>query len=252
MSSKDRLQVEVPVVDILDRPRGTRIRQLLYGDMVEILGEAEGHADIRALRDGYRGVIRLDRLGEAADPTHRVVSLATHLYTASDIKSPEVATLSFGARVTVLDQSARFSRTKTGHYIPNVHLAPAKAKFRDPAAVAELFLGTPYLWGGNSRLGIDCSGLVQAACVACGVPCPGDSGDQSRQVGEPVGEGGGLQRGDLLFWPGHVAMMASGTMMIHANAYHMAVAFEGFEEGIARIAAQGDGELIAHRRIALD
>ena len=126
-----------------------------------------------------------------------------------------------------------------------------RLKFNDLAAVAELFLGTPYLWGGNSRLGLDCSGLIQAACLACGVPCPGDSGDQSRDVGDALDPADPLRRGDLVFWNGHVGMMVNQTLMIHANAHHMATVFEPLEDATARIEAAGDGPVTARRRPVL-
>jgi cell wall-associated NlpC family hydrolase len=116
-------------------------------------------------------------------------------------------------------------------------------------AVAELFLGTPYLWGGNSRWGLDCSGLVQAGLLACGLACPGDSGDQERELGTAPPEGTPAQRGDLLFWRGHVAWVSGDNMLLHANAHHMAVVFEPMDQAIARIEAQGDGPVTAHKRL---
>ncbi|QDY69781.1 C40 family peptidase [Qingshengfaniella alkalisoli] len=245
------LQVVAPVADVLDRPNGARIRQMLYGETGMLLEEADGYRRVRATKDGYVGYVRADRLGEASPATHKVLSLATHLYTKPDFKSKDAASLSFGSQVTVLDRDGAFSRVKTGHFIPTVHLAPARAKFGDPAAIAELFLGTPYLWGGNSRLGIDCSGLVQTAALACGVPCPGDTGDQVAELGHAVPTHASLQRGDVIFWEGHVAMMVNERRIIHANAHHMSVAFEPLNEAIKRIAEQGDGDVIARRRMDL-
>ena len=119
----------------------------------------------------------------------------------------------------------------------------------DPVAVAELFLGTHYLWGGNSRFGVDCSGLVQAGLLACGIACPGDSGDQERALGEDLPEDTPAKRGDLLFWKGHVAWVAGENLLLHANAYHMAVAFEPMDKAIARIISQGDGPVTSHKRL---
>ncbi|MGB1209466.1 MAG: C40 family peptidase, partial [Paracoccaceae bacterium] len=141
----------------------------------------------------------------------------------------------------------RFAQTSLGH-IPTQHLAPLPHAFPDPAAVAELFLGTPYLWGGNSRWGIDCSGLVQAAFLACGIPCPGDSDQQQAALGPRLPPQTPKQRGDLLFWRGHVAWVVDAQTLLHANAHHMAVAHEPIETAILRIAAQGDGPMTAHIR----
>ena len=169
---------------------------------------------------------------------------ATHLYRDDDMKSPDLRHLSFGALVTVEAEGRQFWETPEG-YIPKKHLRPLDRPFTDPAAVAMLHFGAPYLWGGNSILGIDCSGLAQAALLACGLPCPGDS-DLQEALGAAVE--GPLRRGDLVFWPGHVAMAVDETTLIHANAHHMAVAYEGAEAAMLRIRAQGNGEVVARRR----
>ena len=127
-------------------------------------------------------------------------------------------------------------------YVPKPHLRPLDRPFADPAAVAQLHYGVPYLWGGNSVLGIDCSGLVQAALLACAIPCGGDS-DLQQAVGEAIPEGEAPRRGDLFFWPGHVAMVVDEATLIHANAHHMAVACEPLSDAVARM-----GEPQAHRR----
>ena len=121
--------------------------------------------------------------------------------------------------------------------------------FSDPATVAQVFFGTPYLWGGNSSRGIDCSGLVQAAYHACGHICAGDSDLQAEGFGRLLPEGEVLQRGDLVFWKGHVAMMVDEQTLIHANAHHMATVYEGLVQATLRIKAQGDGDITARRRV---
>ncbi|MEM1131091.1 MAG: C40 family peptidase [Pseudomonadota bacterium] len=247
----EAFQVAVPVADIEERPGGSRTRQLLFGEPVLPFDETPDHYLIRARRDGYTGYLRKDALCPLRAATHRVTALATHLYARPDLKSRDAATLSFGALLTVTEPAGDFLRTAEGQFVPAIHLAPAHLRFSDPAAVAELFLGTPYLWGGNSRLGIDCSGLVQTACIACGVSCPGDSGDQARELGHPLPGHADPKRGDLIFWRGHVGMMVSARRMIHANGFHMAVAFEDLEEAQARIAEQGGGEITARRRLTL-
>lgn len=250
---KDRQprQVGVAVADLLDHPGGARARQLLYGDIVVPLDEMRDHVLIKAQRDGYVGYVVREALTDAVAPTHRVIGLATHLYEAPDFKSRDVVSLSFGTLLRLGDEQGAFHATHSGHFVPTMHVARASLKFNDLAAVAELFLGTPYLWGGNSRLGLDCSGLIQAACLACGVPCPGDSGDQSRDVGEALDPDDPLRRGDLVFWNGHVGMMVNHTLMIHANAHHMATVFEPLEDAAARIEAAGDGPVTARRRPVL-
>lgn len=242
-------QVVVPVADILDRPDGARQRQALYGAVVDTTPAAEGWVHVVSRRDGYAGVMRTDDLGAHVPATHHVTALATHLYAAPDIKAPDLATLSLGADLAIVAEAGAFGRTQAGYFVPLVHVAPLRRRFGDPAAVAELFLGTPYLWGGNSRLGIDCSGLVQAACHACGLPCPGDSAGQARAAGGEVGPDAPLARGDLLFWKGHVALALDDRRLIHANAHHMAVVYEGAEDAVRRIAGQGGGTVTGRRRL---
>lgn len=244
-------QVVVPVADILDRPDGVRKRQVLYGAVVDVTGASDGWVEVRARRDGYTGTMQADDLGAHVPATHHVTALATHLYAAPDIKSPDLASLSLGAELAIVAESGAFGRTQAGYFVPLAHVAPLRRRFADPAAVAELFLGTPYLWGGNSRLGIDCSGLVQAACHACGLPCPGDSADQARSAGDAVAPDAPLARGDLLFWKGHVALALDDRRLIHANAHHMSVVYEGAEDAVRRIAGQGGGNVTGRRRLAV-
>lgn len=239
--------VAVPLADLLKEPGGARDRQLLMGDAVTVLERRGGHAFLQSAKDGYCGYVAEAALGPAIVPTHWVVAPASHIYPVADMKRRETAGLSFGSRLRVVAETDRFFQTTAG-FVPRPHLRQLNDIFGDPAEVAEMFLGTPYLWGGNSRAGIDCSGLVQAALLACGIPCPGDS-DMQQVLGHPVSNVADLRRGDLLFWKGHVAMALDETRMIHANAYRMAVTVEGITDAIARIDAQGDGPPTALRRV---
>jgi len=242
-------QVVVPAADIRGGREAERLRQLLFGETVTPVEERGELVKVKARRDGYCGYMRRSDLGPVMAPTHRVTAPATILYSAPDIRAPERLVLSFGSLVTVIGQEGRFAKTHQGLYVPSAHLNRVGAKFSDPVDVAELFLGTPYLWGGNSRQGIDCSGLVQAACLACGIACPGDSGEQAQSLGEALDPEAPLQRGDLMFWKGHVAWVAKPDLILHANAAYMAVVYEGMEDAVERIRSQGDGDVTICRRI---
>ena len=239
--------VAAPVVDLLKAPDGPRDRQLLYGAKVRVLEDRDGWNFVQA-SDGYVGYVASCALNaKATSPTHRVIARASNVYERPDFKSPDRLSLPFGAAVAVGRIEDRYAETPLG-YIPVVHLAPISHRFSDPVDIARLHLGAPYLWGGNSTFGLDCSGLVQASLLACGIPCPGDSDMQGREVGQALGDNTPLQSGDLIFWKGHVAMMTGPDRMIHANATHMAVVEEDFAAACARIAEKGDGAIIGRRR----
>ncbi len=244
----ERRQILRPVADLSNAPGGARDRQVLFGETVVVYEDRDDWSFVQADKDGYVGYVPSAALGPVRDATHMVGVPAAHVYAEASMKSPDRMSLSFGSRIAVTGTANGFAETGAG-FIPSVHLrALDNDPFDDPVAVAALFLGTPYLWGGNSRCGIDCSGLIQAALLACGRDCPGDSDLQAVAVGGPLPEGTLPRRGDLLFWKGHVAWVADNTTLLHANAYHMAVAYEPLDEAIARILAQGDGPVTGHRR----
>lgn len=240
-------QVMVPVADLLRAPDGRRDRQLLAGQAVTVYEERDGWAYVERALDGYCGYTRAEGLGAVREATHRVCARLTHIYTQADIKSPDRASLSMGSTLRVLRQEGDFAKVPEG-FVPLVHLT-GPAPDADPVAVAARLLGTPYLWGGNSAFGIDCSGLVQAGCMACGIACAGDSDMQQESLGVDLPEDVPLQRGDILFWKGHVAWVADEARILHANAHHMAVVYEPIATAIERIEEQGGGPVTARKRL---
>ncbi|GFE64711.1 C40 family peptidase [Litoreibacter roseus] len=241
------LQCTCAAADILGKPGGRRTSQLLFGDLFNVLEVHKGHAFGQSVYDGYCGYIREDLLGRAEDATHWVSVPATHLYPAPHLKVMTQGALYFGSEVSVIGIEGTWSRLSGGQCVPSVHLQPIGERRKDPVAVADLLLGTPYLWGGSSRYGIDCSGLIQICWRACGRECPRDSDMQEQDIGHPV-EMEDIRRGDLVFWDGHVGLMTSDSIMIHANAHHMAVAYEPLEDAIQRIDEAGDGPVTSIKR----
>ncbi len=255
VEGEDR-QVVVPVAPILTVPGGARARELVYGEGLRLLEVRGGWAFGYALRDGYAGYVAAAQLAVPAAPTTHVVrTRMTYALGQPDFKAHTVHLgLSLGARVTVTGRQGKWAGIVTPEgsmYVPGAHLRPADAVENDPVAVAARLLGTPYVWGGNSALGIDCSGLVQMGCLACGIDCPGDSDMQLDELGQTLPPDAPLRRGDLLFWKGHVAWVADDETLLHANAHHMAVAYEPTDQAIARIEAQGDGPVTARKRLEI-
>lgn len=251
-------RIRLGLADLLAAPDGARERQLLHGAAVTVIDYWQGHAFVQAAQDGYCGWLDPAALGPAQTASHRVIAPASHLYRGPGLKTPDIFALSFGAQICLDAEddspaSSRFARTAEGDFLPRAHIAPLgqplPAHLPDPAAVAEIFLGTPYLWGGNSRAGIDCSGLVQAALLAFGLDCPGDSDLQRAALGRALSPDQAYRRGDLFFWKGHVAMAVDGEKLIHANGFHAAVTYEGIAAACARITAQGEGPLLEVRRL---
>lgn len=240
-------QVSNAVTDLCASPGGPRARQLLMGDPVTTLEVAGAWRFLRSDKDGYCGYVAAQDVGDAAISTHRVSAPATHIYAEADIKSQDRTRLSLGSRLCITGEVGSFAECVNG-YIPSVHLRRLTEPEPDPISVAMRFLGTPYLWGGNTRDGIDCSGLVQAALAACDVGCPADSDLQEADLGSDLGPRDPLKPGDMLFWKGHVAMLAEAEVLIHANAHHMAVVLEPLNEAIHRIARQGGGPVTRRAR----
>jgi cell wall-associated NlpC family hydrolase len=204
----------------------------------------EGWSHGRLISDGYVGWLPANSLAAPGpSPTHKVAALRTLAFPGPSIKLPPVEALSFGCLLAVARTDGPFAITAAGHYLPARHLVAVDDKESDPVAIAERFLGTPYLWGGKTSFGVDCSGLVQIALTGCGIPCPRDSNVQEDALGAALPPDHGLsnlRRGDLIFWKGHIAMARDVTTIIHANAFHMAVAIEPVIEAVARIRATGN------------
>jgi cell wall-associated NlpC family hydrolase len=213
------------------------------------VSDEEGWAWGQLEADGYVGWLPAAALvAPGPPPTHRVAALRTLVFPGPSIKLPPLDSLPLGARLAIAREQDAFAVTSSGGFVPKGHLVPVAHAEPDFVTVAERFLGVPYLWGGKSNLGLDCSGLVQIALTACGIECPRDSDMQEVGLGKPANLAG-LQHGDLIFWKGHVAIARGRNSMIHANAFHMSVAVEPVAEALARIGAAGS-QVTSVRRLA--
>ncbi len=227
--------------------------QILFGENVTLYDEREGWAWVQLASDGYVGYVSHDALAAGrATPTHRVKVNRTFIYPAANIKLPALGALPRGAAVQVTDESGDFARQAEGGFVFAAHLVPRPGNAADFIAVAEDFLGSPYLWGGKSSLGVDCSGLVQIALAETGEAAPRDTDLQERALGRMLPVDAKLEhlrRGDLVFWKGHVGIMRDPHYLLHANGHHMLVAAEPLAEARARIRKKGAGEITSIKRL---
>jgi cell wall-associated NlpC family hydrolase len=252
----ERRQLHAPVLPLRREPRfdATLDTEALFGETVTVFAEEEGWAWVQLARDGYVGYMPQEGLGRAiVPPTHRVAVLRTYLYPKPDIKSPPLALLSLNAMLGAKSEQGRFLELESGGFVVAEHARKVEEHAADFVSVALAFLGTPYLWGGRTSLGIDCSGLVQLAGEAAGLAVPRDADMQATELGRPLAWRGNetLARGDLIFWEGHVGIMTGADELLHASAHHMAVVVEPWAEAEARIAASGSPILGVRRLPAL-
>jgi cell wall-associated NlpC family hydrolase len=249
------MQVNHGAVDVKREPRpdAPLDTQALYGERVTVYDDEEGWAWAQLARDGYVGWIAANSLWSRIEtPTHRVRAPRTFVYPRAGIKDPPLLALPLGAELRIAGERDAFLVTGDGGFVYAKHLQPIDAPAADFVAVAEAMLNCPYLWGGKTSLGIDCSGLVQTALLLAGVDAPRDTDLQESALGETVAEGAPLRRGDLVFWKGHIGVMRDETTLLHANATHMLVASEPLEEVRARNLRAGAGPVTSVKRLVRD
>lgn len=249
-----RHQVRAPAAPVMNAPGpgATMVSEALFGERMDVYDTKDGLAWGQLCRDGYVGYVPQSALSMAVvEPTHKVCALRTYIFPAPDIKRPALALISMEAEVAVDRVEGEFAVTRNGEYLIAGHLSENGDGAVDFVAVAEQFVGTPYLWGGRQSLGIDCSGLVQIALLRSMRDCPRDSDMQETALGEPLGappDLDELKRGDIVFWSGHVGIMVDQTRLLHANAYHMTTQIEPLHEAMARI-AKTHNEITAVKRL---
>jgi cell wall-associated NlpC family hydrolase len=250
----DAFEVAAALAPLRQAPRSDaeQMTQALRGERVTVYDRnGEGFAWGQLESDGYVGWLGDAALARpAAAPTHHVTATMTFAFPGPSIKLPPVETLVMGSALAIVREDGVFAITREGWHVPKPHVAAIGHREADFVDVAERFLGTPYLWGGKSGFGIDCSGLVQVSLKAAGIGCPRDSDMQQDGLGQllDTAESKRLRRGDLLFWKGHVAIARDAATIVHANAFHMATVIENTRNALARIKAGGN-ELVAIKRL---
>ena len=221
------------------------VSEVLRGECFAVVDASGDWAWGYTRHDGYVGYVELSALGETCGASHVVATPAALIFAAPDIKAPVLGRLPMGARMAAHEDGA-FVAIAEGGFVHVRHVAPIDIPAEDFVAVAAQLTGTPYRWGGRSGDGIDCSGLVQLALGFAGISAPRDS-DQQAALGSALDDGAPRQRGDLVFLPGHVGIMASDTALLHANAHWMRVVTEPLADVLAR--QPKDGGITATRRM---
>jgi len=247
------MQVAEQTAPVFVAPRldAEMISEALHGEPVDVYEETEGWVWGQLCMDGYVGYVPVHALTrEVASPTHKVMVPRTFLYPVPDIKSVPAGSLTLNAGLQIAGTQEAFSRTADGQFVFSAHIGGAATHAEDFVSVAETLLGAPYLWGGKTIGGLDCSGLVQLACQVAGIPALRDSYMQRDTLGQPltVTDFSALQRGDILFWKGHVGIMADARNLLHATAHAMLTIVEPLEPALRRI-AEGGTEILQINRI---
>lgn len=244
------MRVNLPVIDLQTTPNGERSSELLFGESFAV-ERTEGAFSYGHAACGYQGWLRSAGLAEPRAASHFVQAMGTYVYAKPDMKSETRLRLPFMAQVKLQKFEGKFAKLPEG-YVFAQHLAPIPtlpAKTPDYTAIAERFLGIPYLWGGRSNLGIDCSGLAQLVLKAASIVVPRDANPQSKVIGTALPLDAPLKRGDFVFWRSHVGVMQNADTLLHSTAHFMSVVSEPLAPMAARVVAQGDGEITAIRRV---
>ncbi len=255
-------RITVPVGDMFDKPNGGLIRQILFGEgfLCDLTTARDGWVLGSRVADGYAGYIRQESLSAWVEPNAQVGLGGAHVYNVAGVKTLPMALLPFQAKICVSgdNSDAEFATLTTGGFIPHSQILNNQQTDyaqADYVSMAEMFLNTPYLWGGESQFGMDCSGLIYRALRGVGIECPADSTPQ-QGLGQEIPADNTLTqnliRGDLIFWHGHVGMMRDSQTLLHANAHHMRTIAEPLAQVITRIKTDTNGAIIARRRLAKD
>ncbi len=238
------MEIIVPVTPLHREPSnfGMQVTQAIFGEKITAFDVAGDWIWCQLQKDGYVGYIPSSVASpQLTEATHRVSVAKTFMYPEANIKSQPAVPAYLNARLEVIDTDGTFSKISNGSLVYSRHLEKLSEPARDFVEVAEKFLDVPYYWGGKTSEGLDCSGLVQSSLEACGIPALRDTDMQEHQLGRSllINDLDGLQRGDLVFWDGHVGIMCDAVTLLHANGFHMMTVKEPLAEAIQRIMPPG-------------
>jgi cell wall-associated NlpC family hydrolase len=248
-----RFRICVPVAALYRSPDHNQSieTQLLYGEAVDVMEHNANWAWVQSINDGYVGYIArsaITQIQVEQAATHRVSNIGSFIFPNASYKDTPQAHLSYGSLVTVTAEKDNLSKLNTGGFIPSVHLSPIDFHSEEPVAEAFRFLGVPYLWGGRSHVGLDCSALIQLILQACNFKAPRDSDLQEKHLGRPI-DRDDVQGGDLVFFRGHVGMMVDESTLIHANDRSMAVSIDDLDEYVRWRSKQGKTPVKMFKRL---
>ena len=246
------MQVVAPVVSVHREPSISAMQatQALFGEKIMAFEDKKEWVWCQLARDGYVGYISKAGVSkDVTNPTHRVSVPSTFMYLQPDMKSQPAVALPMNARLEIVEADEKFSKLSNGNCVFTRHIKSVREVETDFVSVAEMFCDAPYYWGGKTAQGLDCSGLVQTALEACGMPSPRDTDMQETQLGQNllINDLDGLRRGDLVFWKGHVGIMTDQKTLLHANGYHMITVKESLAGAVSRIAGI-DGQVTSIKR----
>ena len=247
--------VSTGIVDVKKTPNNSAplLTQAFFGEEVSMLDEANGWAFCQLNSDGYVGFLKSEHLStHGLQPSHSVAVPLSHVYPKPDVRAPIGMAIPFGAQVTISEgvEEKRFSEVRGLGWIYKRHLKPLGSLNADYLQTAAMFLHAPYVWGGKTALGLDCSALVQLALNYAGKDCPRDTDQQLEMLGRSVGANiSACEKGDLVFFPGHVGFMLDKMRLLHANATYMRVTLDKLESVVSRLSMVHDNPVVDIRRL---